>query len=130
MMTVVFGGLGVALITQPGRFALAPSFNVILQLLPACAWGGMYLIVALLLLASIVARHRFTILVIAHTVALAMVAAWEAIFLTEYVMPGSRTVIVYSLSWAVFILMLTQSASTLGHERDRPADLPLTWPAP
>lgn len=106
---------GVTLILQPSRWANTPSYANLLELLSAQWWGVLYLFTAVLLFAAVRFRASRTMMVIAHTVAIALFAAWLLAFVVRYATDGGTT-IVNIVSWSVFVSRLIQSSIILDDE--------------
>lgn len=119
LMMVAFVAIGVTLIVQPARFGNTPSYANLLDVLPAWAWGGIYLVAAALKLASILNYRVRTLVVVTHTVGISLVLAWLGAFIVRYITDDGTT-IVNPVSWSVFLYLVVRSALMLDEHTDDP----------
>lgn len=111
-MAIAYFVIGVFLWIQPDRWANTPSYANLLQLASTGVWGSIYLASALLMAAAVRFRARRIVLVVAHTVAIALTAAWFLAFVVRFATDDGTT-IVNVVSWGVFLSRLIQSAVIL-----------------
>lgn len=119
LMMAAFTAIGLALVVQPSRFANTPSYANLLAVLPAQAWGGLYLGAAALKLASILNYRLRTLVVVTHTVGISLVLAWLGAFIVRFVTDDGTT-IVNPVSWSVFLYLVVRSALMLDEHTDDP----------
>jgi hypothetical protein len=117
-MTVVFVGLGVTLLVQPGRYANTPSYANLLAIVPAWGWGVIYLGCAVLQVASLFAWLHPTLSYIAHTLSIMVTTFWWSAFLIRW-LTDDGTTIVNVLTWGTFLYLLFRSAMKASGPRRR-----------
>lgn len=108
-MMLVFIGIGLTLVLQAARYSNTPSYANLLDILPAQAWGGLYLAAAALKLAAILRYHIRSLVIITHTVTIALIAVWLAAFIVRW-FTDSGTTIVNVTSWATYLYLTVRSA--------------------
>lgn len=111
-IAIAYFVIGIALWLQPTRWANTPSYANLLQLASTQVWGSIYLAAAILLFAAVRYRSRRWVLVVGHTVAIALTAAWFLAFVVRYATDDGTT-IVNVVSWGVFLSRLIQSSIIL-----------------
>jgi hypothetical protein len=119
LMMGVFTAIGVTLLLQPARFANTPSYANLLAVLPAWAWGAIYLVTAVLNVWSILDYKARVLVVVTHTVGISLGAAWWAAFIVRYATDNGTT-IVNPVSWTVFLYLMIRSAMMLDDHVDGP----------
>lgn len=117
-ITIVLLVFGVALLAQSNRWEKTPAYGNLLRILPADAWGFVYLGAALLMIVALVFwEHRLTA-IIGHMVAFGVLVFWEGGFIIRY-LTDSATTVVNVVSWAVYLFLVVSSA----REIDRPVKI-------
>lgn len=120
VMAVAFLTIGATLIFQTDRYNNTPSYGILLDVLPAIAWGAMYLVAGGLLALYVWKWRSQPFSIVAHTAAATLSMVWLSAFVIRYITdPG--TTIVNVVSWSVYTLLVLRSSVS------RPNDVP---PAP
>jgi hypothetical protein len=110
--------LGVSLLWQPRRWQSTPAYHVLLDVLPAQAWGGLFLATGVLMgTAAWQFDRRRWLVVTALTPAIALTAGWMLAFIARYLSSPDTTPETW-VSWAVFGFLLLRSASALDRPRE------------
>jgi hypothetical protein len=125
VMSAAFTVFGLSLAFQPRRWAATPAYHVLLQILPAQAWGGLFLAsgISLGIAAHLYGRAR-AVVTAALMLALALTAGWMLAFIARYLTSGDTTPETW-VSWAVFAFLLVRAAAGLDVPRvARPRQLP------
>jgi hypothetical protein len=120
-VTVAYATFGLALWLQPERWANTPAYHNLLVVLTAQTWGTIYLLVAALTAAASWKTRIRPVVVIAHTAAIALTAAWLVGFVIRY-LTDQGTTIVNVVSWSTYLVLLIRSAVVLdddSHEGER-----------
>ena len=112
VVALAYLGIALGLLFQPDRFAKTPAYHNLIAVLAAQAWGVLYLMAALGLLAgALVARRwRPAVSITAHTITVALTAWWLLAFVVRYATDVSTT-IVNVISWAVFLALVLSSGA-------------------
>lgn len=118
-MMLVFAAIGITLWLQPGRYANTPSYANLLSIMPAGTWGAIYIGAAALKLASILRYSVRALVIITHTVSIALLAVWLFAFAVRYVTDDGTT-IVNVTSWAAYLYLTVRSAFMTDDDLRRP----------
>lgn len=110
-LTAILAIFGVFLIAQSSRWHRTPSYGNLLTLMPADAWGGVYLGVAAIMAIALIWPTRWLALG-AHAAALVLLLGWEFAFLIRW-LTDSGTTIVNVVSWGVYVAILLRSAQLI-----------------
>jgi hypothetical protein len=112
LMMGVFWAIGLTLWFQPGRYANTPSYADLLAILPQHGWSAFYLAAGTLKAASIWRYEQRWLVVVTHTVAIALVGSWLLAFVVRWLTdPG--TTIVNVASWSTYLYLVIRSALML-----------------
>lgn len=111
LLTIAVGhaAIGVALFLQPERWFNTPSYANLLSIASTDVWGSIYLAVSAVMLLAVWKRRNRILVVTAHTVGIALVAAWLIAFFVRY-LTDDGTTIVNVVSWSTFLVILARSA--------------------
>lgn len=107
-ITPAFGVIGAALLFQGDRFANAPSYAIVLDLLPARVWGVAYLTVAALFALYLMIIPVRSVAIVAHTLGIMLIGWWLIAFTVRYLTDPTTTP-VNVVSWAVYLFLLIRS---------------------
>lgn len=110
-ISVIYTAFGLALIFQPLRWSRTPAYGILLSIFKPEVWGTVYLIVAAIILTSILSQSR-SLIVMAHTLAVALSTGWLAAFTVRY-LTDSATTIVNVVSWSTFTGILLYSVAQI-----------------
>lgn len=121
IVIISYAAIGVTLILQPERYDATPSYGLLLDMLDQKIWGIVYLLAAATLGLSLWRRRRRTLLIVAHTFAIALTTVWLGAFVIRY-LTDSGTTIVNVASWGVYLALLVRSAVDIddGHRPTLP----------
>jgi hypothetical protein len=119
-----------SLLLQPRRWSRTPAYHLLLEVIPADAWGCCFAVAAAGLFAAVAtSRHRWLV-VAALSAAGAITVAWALAFLVRWATNGSTTPETW-VSWAVNAYLLIRAAAYLDYQEIRPDHLlPRTGKAP
>jgi hypothetical protein len=109
VMATVFLSFGATLIFQAGRYYNTPSYGNLLQIMHPSYWGLIYLAAAALKIYCIVRPTDRTMIIVTHTVGIALVSTWLLAFVVRY-LTDDGTTIVNVASWSVFLYLVIRSA--------------------
>lgn len=114
IMIAAYLVIGLTLILQPNKYESTPSYGNLLEILPAWAWGVLYLAASFSLVFT---RFKFAngnviISTVSHTYVSALTASWLVAFVIRY-LTDSGTTIVNVVSWSVFLALLLISSFDL-----------------
>ena len=105
VMAAAFTIFGLSLIFQAHRWESTPAYHVLLQVFPARAWGGLFLVSGLSMGTSCWQFHRRWILVASLTLAFTLTNGWALAFMVRYLTNPDTTPETW-VSWAVFDYLL------------------------
>lgn len=101
----LYTALGLALILQPNRWSRTPAYGILLDIFRQQVWGTIFIVIAIIISVSVVSQLR-ALIVVAHTLALAIATAWLAAFVVRWITDDSTTIMnVLSLSTITGILL-------------------------
>jgi hypothetical protein len=124
VMSAAYAIFGLSLLFQPHRWQSTPAYHVLLEVLPAPAWGGLFLASGAALAAAVWQFGRERRLVVAAlTLAVALTAGWMLAFIARYLSSPSTTPETW-VSWAVFGFILLKVAAGLDHPAGAPREVP------
>lgn len=106
-IAVILTIFGLALIFQSDRWSNTPSYGNLLILLPADAWGGVYLVGAALMIAGLAWQVRWLGLA-AHAVAFMLLLGWEFAFGVRW-LTDDGTTIANVVAWGTYVAILLVS---------------------
>lgn len=119
VMAAAYSIFGLSLLFQPHRWQSTPAYRVLLEILPAPAWGGLFLAAGVAMgTAAWQFEARRWLVVAALTPAIALTAGWMLAFIVRFLTPNSDTTPETWVSWAVFGLLLLRAAAGLDRPRD------------
>lgn len=112
IMVIAYLVIGITLILQPRRYDSTPAYGLLLDIFPQAVWGGIYLAAAAGLAVALIRPNIRALLVIVHTIAIALTASWLGAFVIRYISDNGTTA-VNCVSWSVFLTLLIRSALLL-----------------
>jgi hypothetical protein len=105
----IFVVFGLGLVLQPQRWHNTPSYANLLVIMSAPAWGAVYFVIAVVLIASVLLRSSRMLAISAHTLAFLLLLTWEAAFVVRWATDAGTTV-VNVISWATYLSLVVYSA--------------------
>jgi hypothetical protein len=112
VMSAAFAIFGASLIFQARRWHATPAYHVLLQVLPAGVWGGLFLVSGTAMGAAAARFERRLLVVSALTLAFALTIGWMAAFAARYLTSPDTTPETW-VSWAVFLFLLLNAAASV-----------------
>lgn len=114
LVTVILTLYGLGLIIQSNRYDRTPAYGLLTQIFSADTWGVIHLAIAAGMVAGIAARRTPTVSVIAHTLAIILVGAWDFAFLVRWVTdPDKSTTPINPTNWALVVFLAVWSVLLL-----------------
>lgn len=116
-IAVGYAAIGVALLAQPERWFNTPSYANLLSVFGTDTWGAIYLTVSATMLAAVWYRRTRVVVVVAHTISIALTAAWLFAFVVRY-FTDDGTTIVNVVSWSTYLVILIRSAIIIDDDQE------------
>lgn len=120
VMSAAFTIFGLSLIFQSSRWHDTPAYHNLLLILPAQAWGGLFLASGITMGAAVWQFRRRWVVIAALTLAFMLTGGWALAFVVRYATSASTTPETW-VSWAVFGFLLIKVAISID---PGPAPLP------
>jgi hypothetical protein len=118
VMAAAYSIFGLSLLAQPRRWQSTPAYHVLLEVLPAPAWGALFAATSVAMgLAAWQFDRRRWLVITALTPAIALTAGWMLAFIARYLSSPDTTPETW-VSWAVFGFLLLRAAAGLDRPRD------------
>jgi hypothetical protein len=112
VMSAAFGIFGLSLIFQGHRWHSTPAYHVLLLILPAGMWGGLFLLSGASMGAAAWQFSRRWAVITSLVLAFALTAAWAIAFVLRYLTSPNTTPETW-VSWAVFLFLLLKVAVSI-----------------
>jgi hypothetical protein len=112
VMSAAFLIFALSLIFQPSRWHATPAYHVLLLILPAQAWGALFLASGASMGASAWQFTRRWAVVASLVLAFTLTTGWALSFIVRYATSGSTTPETW-VSWFVFDFLLVKVAVSL-----------------
>lgn len=115
-ISLLFLWLAFGLLVQSDRWAATPAYGNLLIIFPAHVWGLIYLILGVLLIASLINPRLKWLGMVAHTLALVLLVVWEAAFIVRW-LTDHKTTDANVGAWAFYLAVTFRSAivATIDH---------------
>jgi hypothetical protein len=112
VMSAAFATFGLSLIFQSHRWHARPAYHLLLLILPAQAWGGLFLLSGITMAVAVWQYARRWAVIASLTLAFTLDGGWMLAFVVRYLTSPSTTPETW-VSWAVFGFLLLKVAISL-----------------
>jgi hypothetical protein len=114
-LAVILTALGADMVVRSSRWYKTPSYGNLLKIMPADAWGAIYLGVALVVVLGLVLKTNRIVRLGGHTLAFVLLLGWEFAFVIRSI-TDSGTTIANVVSWGTYLTLALWSGQLI----DRP----------
>lgn len=115
-LTLILTALGSDMVIRSSRWYRTPSYGNLLKVMPADAWGAIYLVTALTMLLGLVFNTNRIARMVGHTLSFVLLLGWEFAFVIRSI-TDSGTTIANVVSWGTFLCLAVWSGQLIDRPR-------------
>lgn len=116
VLTYATASLGLGMVLQSSRWSNTPAYGILLEILPAQAWGAIHLAVAGLMACSIWWHRSWGLGFAAHIVAMTLVFGWLIAFIIRW-RSDDNTTNANMTSWSTYLVICVASLVLLNQRK-------------